>query len=85
MSHPRYCGPLTTTIPHIHTYREETIFANPSVRVGYDTKSIFNQSLTGFNSVFSFYYTCCLTKAKNQYSLLFANSCRENNWIHTFP
>ena len=30
------------------------IFTNPSARVGYDTMSIFKQSLTGLNSEFSF-------------------------------
>ena len=28
---------------------------NPSARAGYDTRSIFKRSLTGFNSEFSFY------------------------------
>ena len=27
-----------------------TIFTNPSARAGYDTRSIFKRSLTGFNS-----------------------------------
>ena len=30
------------------------IFTNPSTRAGYDTRSIFKQSLTGLNSEFSF-------------------------------
>ena len=30
------------------------IFTNPSSRAGYDTRSIFKWSLTGFNSEFSF-------------------------------
>ena len=30
------------------------IFANPSARAGYDTRSIVKRSLTGLNSVFSF-------------------------------
>ena len=30
------------------------IFTNPSARAGYDTRSIFKQSLTGLNSAFSF-------------------------------
>ena len=34
------------------------IFTNPSARAGYDTRSIFQQSLTGLNSEFS------LTKAE---------------------
>ena len=37
---------------------------NPSARVGYDTKSIFKQSLTGLNSEFSFSKTSCFTKAE---------------------
>ena len=39
------------------------IFTNPSARVGYDTRSIFKRSLTGFNSEFSFSLTGYLTKA----------------------
>ena len=35
--------------------KDETIlFTNPSTRAGYDTRSIFKWSLTGFNSEFSF-------------------------------
>ena len=30
------------------------IFTNPSARAGYDTRSVFKQSLTGLNSEFSF-------------------------------
>ena len=30
------------------------LFTNPSARAGYDTRSIFKRSLTGFNSDFSF-------------------------------
>ena len=30
------------------------LFTNPSAQVGYDTRSIFNRSLTGLNSEFSF-------------------------------
>ena len=40
------------------------IFTNPSVRAGYDTKSIFKRSLTGLNSEFSFSLTSCLAKAE---------------------
>ena len=40
------------------------IFTNPSARAGYDTRSIFKRSLTGFNSEFSFSSTSCLTKAE---------------------
>ena len=32
----------------------EILFTNPSARAGYDTRSIFKRSLTGFNSEFSF-------------------------------
>ena len=39
-----------------------TIFTNPSALAGYDTRSIFKWSLTGFNSEFSFCQTNCLTK-----------------------
>ena len=37
---------------------------NPSAQAGYDTRSIFKRSLTGFNSEFSFSQTSCLTKAE---------------------
>ena len=40
------------------------LFTNPSARAGYDTRSIFKRSLTGFNSEFSFSETSCLTKAE---------------------
>ena len=40
------------------------IFTNPSAQVGYDTRSIFKQSLTGLNSELSFSLTSCLTKAE---------------------
>ena len=40
------------------------IFTNPSARAGYDTRSIFKRSLTGFNSELSFSETSCLTKAE---------------------
>ena len=40
------------------------IFTNPSTRAGYNTRSIFWVELTGFNSVFSFSKTSCLTKAE---------------------
>ena len=33
---------------------EDTIFTNPSLRAGYDTRSIFKRSLTGLNSELSF-------------------------------
>ena len=37
---------------------------NPSARAGYDTRSVFKQSLTGLNSEFSFSSTNCPTKAE---------------------
>ena len=37
---------------------------NPSAQAGYDTRSIFKQSLTGLNSEFSFSLISCLTKAE---------------------
>ena len=44
-------------------------------RAGYDTRSIFERSLTGLNSEFSFSQTSCLTKAEEHslsYYLLIA-------------
>ena len=35
-------------------YLTKILFTNPSTRAGYDTRSIFKQSLTGLNSEFSF-------------------------------
>ena len=40
------------------------IFTNPSARAGYDIRSVFKRSLTGFNSEFSFSKTSYLTKAE---------------------
>ena len=40
--------------PHIPSKCILTVFTNPSARVGYDTRLIFKQSLTGLNSEFSF-------------------------------
>ena len=37
---------------------------HPSARAGYDTRSIFKRSLTGFNSEFSFSKTSCLSKVE---------------------
>ena len=42
---------------YIRNYKPDIsiiIFTNPSARAGYDTRSIFQQSLTGLNSEFSF-------------------------------
>ena len=41
-----------------------TYLPNPSTQAGYDTRSIFKQSLTGLNSEFSFSSASCLTKAE---------------------
>ena len=62
------------------------IFTNPSARTGYDTRSIFKQSLTGLNSEYSFSETSCLTKAEEpSLSHYLPIAGGENNWIHTFP
>ena len=45
-------------------YSTRYYLPNPSARAGYDTRSIFKRSLTGFNSEFSFSLTSCLTKAE---------------------
>ena len=40
---------------YIERERERVIiFTNPSARAGYDTRSVFKQSLTDLNSEFSF-------------------------------
>ena len=60
------------------------VSTNPSAWAGCDTRSIFKQNLTGFNSVFSFSLTGCPTKTKKpnlSYSPI--AGCR-NNLIHTF-
>ena len=50
---------------HIPNFdRIHIIFTNPSGRTGYDTRSIFKRSLTGFNLEFFFSWTSCLTKAE---------------------
>ena len=52
-----------------------SIYTNTSARVGYDTRLIFKQSLTGLYSEFSFSLTSCLTKAEEpsrSYYLLIA-------------
>ena len=62
------------------------IFTNPFTRAGYDTRSIYKQSLTGMNSEFSFSWTSCLNKAEEPrlpYYLPIAGG--RNNWIHPFP
>ena len=52
---------LQLDISHLFTHCL-IIFTNPSARAGYDTRSIFKQSLTGLDSEFSFSYTSCLAK-----------------------
>ena len=47
-----------------NTYLYIYVFTNPSARAGYDIRSIFKQSLTSFNSEFSFSSIICLTKAE---------------------
>ena len=55
----------STALPWIQNYLFLYIlFTNPSAQAGYDTRSIFKRSLTGFNSEFSFSQTSCLTKAE---------------------
>ena len=45
----------TLQVPTNHAnYLRVILFTNPSARAGYDTRSIFKQSLTGWNSEFSF-------------------------------
>ena len=39
---------------NVNAYLSLLIFTNPSAQTGYDTRSIFKQSLTGMNSEFSF-------------------------------
>ena len=70
MSHP-VRGEHDFEVVHItHTHCMDIygivvlIFTNTSARAGYDTRSIFKQSLTSLNSEFSFSYTSCLTKAE---------------------
>ena len=48
----------------ISNFKVLPLFTNPSAQAGYDTRSIFKQSLTSLNSEFSFFYTSCLTKAE---------------------
>ena len=56
--HTDIIGPLppTTTYNGVYTSpaRYVSIFANPSARVGYDTRSTFKRSLIGLNSELSF-------------------------------
>ena len=40
------------------------VLNNLTIRAVWDTRSVFQRSLTGLNSQFSFSYTGCLTKAK---------------------
>ena len=60
----RRCGVKDEAVNHLiskcsYKYTRDTrvgiiIFTNPSAQAGYDTRSIFKRSLTGFNSEFSF-------------------------------
>ena len=61
------------------------LFTNPSARAGYDTRSVFKRSLTGFNSEFSF-KIICLTKAEEP-SLSYYLPIAEGRIIgfNTFP
>ena len=48
---------LSHAYRHFRPFRKKKdmfLFTNPSARAGYDTRSIFKRSLTGFNSEFSF-------------------------------
>ena len=60
------CNILIIPKPKFHL----SIFINPSACTGYDTRSIFNRSLTGLNSEFSYSETSYLTKAEEP-SLLY--------------
>ena len=44
----------TNECPRYDAKNLMVLFTNPSARAGYDTRSIFKQSLTGLNSEFSF-------------------------------
>ena len=56
-------NPRKLTLRHIHPRQIRLSYLpNPSAWAGYDTRSIFKQSLTGLNSEFSFSKTSCLTK-----------------------
>ena len=57
---------MSSVPPHLCVYML-ILFTNPSARAGYDTRSIFKQSLTGLNSEFSFSFefrVFSLTKAE---------------------
>ena len=69
LMHPNTFTLYLRAILHIHVCIL-ILFTNPSARAGYDTRSIFKQSLTGLNSEFSFSQTSCLTKAEKP-SLLY--------------
>ena len=49
---------------YIYIYIYMYVFTNPSTQAGCDTRLIFKQSLTSWNSKFSFSYTGCHTKVK---------------------
>ncbi len=51
---PKLTGCRYEAIEEIKEAVTKVLFTNPSARAGYDTRSIFKQSLTGLNSEFSF-------------------------------
>ena len=55
---------------------------NPTARAGWDTRSIFKQSLTGSNSEFSFKLPYQGLKSLASLQLIYNK--RENNWILIF-
>ena len=50
----QFCSVPTPSHSQTFQIKWEVLFTNPSARAGYDTRSIFKRSLTGFNSEFSF-------------------------------
>ena len=49
-----WCWQFDCNAPSPPISLSKVLFTNPSVRAGYDTRSIFKRSLTGLNSEFSF-------------------------------
>ena len=84
----RSLWPLANTLPtiYIYIYIYIYIFANPSAQTGWDTRTIFNQSLTGLKfKAFLFLDLLLNQGSRTQSALLLTRSWRKNNWIHTFP
>ena len=52
--HHHQCMPTVWIPLTLFRYLSLSIFTNPSARAGYDTRSIFQRSLTGLDSEFSF-------------------------------